>query len=155
MSIVLLILNMANAEPKKGFRVNSCIGIGSHCPFFSVGAAYHWEKFSIDVGGLAPYPITAHGGVNYYLSDLDQRQRWFVGASAGVGAAVLLNTFSAGFYAGYDHHFRKNPHWIFTPRLGLDIGAAIDLINEITPGWGIGTGMYILPSFSVEFSKAL
>ena len=72
-------LSTAEAGLIKGFRVNACAGIASHCPIGQIGFAYNTKRFAVDVGGFGPMPVGAHAGLQVYPSD-NEKNRWFLGA---------------------------------------------------------------------------
>lgn len=149
MLFLLSLLSTAEAGPIKGLRVNACAGIASHCPIGQIGLAYNTKRFAVDVGGFGPFPVGAHAGLQVYPSGND-KNRWFVGASAGGGSVLIASIGGVGGYVGRDFHLLKSRKLIITPRIGYDVGASIILGGT----WGTATDDGSTVSFSLETAYA-
>ena len=133
MLFLLSLLSTAEAGPIKGFRVNACAGIASHCPFGQVGLAFNTKRVAVDIGGFGPYPFGGHAGLQVYPSGND-KNRWFVGASVGGATAVVTSIGGYGGYIGRDFHLLKSKKLIITPRIGYDVGTFILLGGDSGDG---------------------
>ena len=149
MLFLFSLLSTAEAGPIKGFRVNACAGIASHCPIAQVGFAYNSKRIAVDIGGFGPYPAGAHAGLQVYPSG-NEKNRWFVGASVGGATAILASVGGFGGYIGRDFHILKSRKFIITPRIGYDVGSSIVLGGT----WGTATDEGSTVSFSLETAYA-
>ena len=141
MILALSFLSFAQAEPTKGFRSSFCVGVSSSCPFVQFGASYVNNRFAIDIGGF-PYPLGAHLGLRYFLSDAERNTRLFVGASAGFSINGFYDISATGLQFGADFHIFEDRKTIITPKIGVDYTNSSGLITTINssfrPSLGLG-----------------
>ena len=149
MLALIALLTTAQAEPLVGFRINGCVGFGTHCPIAQLGFAYNAKRIAVDIGFIGPLPVGAHLGLQYYPST-DDNNRWFVGTSIGAGSMIFVSVAGFGGYIGRDFHLFDSKQFIITPRLGWDVGGAYIMGGT----WGSASEMGSSAAFSLETAYA-